>query len=394
MQDEPEGVARKPNVFNHIKKGTTSEKKTANDSDYASHPKTPKKEIKTKERDNSSIQLNDSWEVVEGSSIIMEVESSFKTESIASKRNKMLNNDILFDEPVKLLDDSPVIDMKNLPEQLEQLHNSRKSSESHTATFASNKVLNQIKKEEVKEVKSQKGTKVKDGPFEYDGPNSEVEDYDSEQEFSYHANKSNLSNAGSQWNPTKEVKSVIPYDEDHILPESSSAKTVQKISSTETDHDGWIGSSDEKHAVKTVIGRANDSQTSHHLESLSTHTSPHLQSHSKLLKHHKIQKVKKKHENYVSQKEFKNFITSTKRQIISEKSTSSKPQDRKRWKSPLKIVDKLVEDANQRLKNKRKCEHLGQDAPFASGFKQWNKTLRTKSAQPQTRKSRFKDSSI
>ena len=381
-------------MFNHLKKGTTSDKKTAIDSDFGSHPITPRKEFATKERDNSSIQLNDSWQVVEGSSIIMEVESSYRTESNASKRNKKLNHDMLFDEPVKLLDDSPVVDMKNLPEQLEQLHNSRKSSESHTATFASIKGLYPIKKEEVKIAKSQKGTKVKDGPFEYDGPNSEVEDYDSEQEFSYHSNKVNFSNAGSQWNPTKEVKSVVPNDDDHIMPESSSAKTIQKISSTETDHDGWIGSSDEKHAVKTVYGRGNDSQTSHHLESLSTHTSPNLQSHSKLLNHHKLQKVKKKHDNYVSQKEFKNFISSTKRQIISEKSSPRPQEKKKRFKSPLNIVDKLVEDANQRLRNKQKNEHLGQGNAFASVFSQFNKTLRTKSVQPQTRKSRFQDSSV
>jgi hypothetical protein len=146
-----------------------------------------------------------------------------------------------------------------------------------------------------------------------------------------------------------------------------------------------------------VIGKVNDSQTSRHLDSISTHTSPMLQSQSKLL-NHKLHKVKKKHDNYVSQKQFKKFISSTKQNIISEKEGSIKPLDRKRCKSPLNIVDKLMEDANHRLRNKQRNERLRQDAPFASGNRQWNKNLRNetsrnKSAQPKTRNTRIRDSS-
>lgn len=50
-------------------------------------------------------------------------------------------------------------------------------------------------------------------------------------------------------------------------------------------------------------------------------------------------------------------------------------------------MDKLIEDANQRLKNKEKLAEKGKDTPFASVYKDWNKTLRTKSAQ-QRNKSR------
>jgi hypothetical protein len=399
ITDEDEGIARKPNVFKRNGKMTTSEKKTTNDSDHHSYPKTQNNEVKYWERDNSSIQLNDSWEVIEGSMVIREVESSFKTDSMASRRNKKATHDISLDEPVKFLNDSPVNnrDVLDLPEQLEQLHNSRKSSESHTATFASAKALNYLKQEETKGNKSQKGTKLRDGPFEYDNPDSEEDDYDSEQEYSSHSNKVDQSHTGSQWAPSKAVKSVVPHDEDHIKPESSSVKTLLKTSSKETDQEGWIWSSDEKHAARTVIGKINDSQTSRHLDSLSTHTSPLLQSHSKLL-NHKLHKVKKKHDNYVSQKQFKKFIASTKQNVISEKESSVKPQDRKRCKSPLNIVDKLVQDANHRLRNKQKYEHLGQDAPFASGYKQWNKNLRNetsrnKSVQPKTRTTRIRDSS-
>jgi hypothetical protein len=161
---------------------------------------------------------------------------------MASRRNKKANNEISIDEPVKFLNDSPNKnrDILDLPEQLERLHNSRKSSESHTATFASAKNLNYLKQEETKGLKSQKGTKLRDGPFEYDNPDSEEDDYDSEQEYSSHSNKVEQSHTGSQWAPSKAVKSVVPHDEDHIKPESSSAKTLLKTSSKQTDQEGWI----------------------------------------------------------------------------------------------------------------------------------------------------------
>mmetsp|Transcript_2379 Transcript_2379/g.2244 ORF Transcript_2379/g.2244 Transcript_2379/m.2244 type:complete len:111 (-) Transcript_2379:415-747(-) len=60
-------------------------------------------------------------------------------------------------------------------------------------------------------------------------------------------------------------------------------------------------------------------------------------------------------------------------------------KEENKWKSPLRIVDRLLEDANERLKNKKKLEKFGRDPSVAKTVNEWNGTLRNKSAQP-TRK--------
>ena len=290
LEDEDEGVARKPNVFWNFQVMTTSEKKTANESDHISNPITPHKEIL--QGDNNSIWVNSSWEVVEGSSIVMEVESSIRTDSLNSIKNQTPGTD--FATP-----------------DIEPLRVSRKSSDSKTATFTSNTGFKKPK-EENKSENYQKSTQAKEGPFVYNSPNSEEDDYNSEEEFSgNNSNKNNLSNNGSQWAPSKEVNSVTPQDSNHIQPESSSQKSSKNDSLKNLNEDGWIGN---YHGPSSTIDNnrgINDSQSSQKFESMSTHTSPQFQYHKKLLNKKKHKKTKKNGE-YVSPRDFKKFLTGIK----------------------------------------------------------------------------------
>lgn len=297
-------------------------------------------------------ELHSSWEVVEGSSIIMEVESSFKSESITSKRNNGNMKDYLHN------------DLNN---------RSIKSSESQTATFKSATVTKNDIKEETKKNKNKK----QEGPFFY-GPNSEEDDYDSELEE--HSFRSKQSNRDSKTTPTKTHKSANQDLKETI--EQKNHKNSEHHSEVGANDDGWIGGNKEKKVPQSVRGnggrRINDSvSSSQQVDSLSTHTSPQFQAHPKLVKQ-KNQKSK-----YMDHKEFKGFIEKAKQQVISEKSNKSK--DRKKWISPLRIVDKLVDDAQRRLKNKNKNEPIGQDTPFANVYSKWTGTLRNKTPQPPAR---------
>jgi hypothetical protein len=353
IEDEPEGIAQKPNVFQNNHKANHSERKTAGGTDYASNPVTPRKQVFNEQE---SLKFNESdYEIIEGSSIVMELEDSFQTSSHASRRGKE-QDQVIPESATKILEPPE----SHTPEPVSQnLQNSKLSSDSrsHTATFASGMGGFTPKKVQKEETKSQNGhakaTKVKDGVFEYDGPNSEEDDYDSEQEYSYHS-KGEQSNMGSQWAPSQAVKSVAPDGSDEIKPESSSQKSGLSPSSGQN-----YNSSGEKGAQSVITGQKgrnmNSSRSSQHFDSLSTHTSPQFNA-PKLLQKTKFKKKEK--EKYVSQKDFKKFITVAKRQVSKSRESrggkSTKSKQRKRWKSPLNIVDKLVDDANQRLKNKRK----------------------------------------
>ena len=284
LNEEDEGIARKPNIFQNFKTLPYSEKKTANDSVNYSNPITPRKEIYC-DNMNNSITINSSWEVVEGSSIIIEVESSFKTDSITSKKNKA---------PI-LTETKPEIDILR--------NENRKSSESKTATFTSNTGFRKQGEEENKSMKNNEEKKGKDKPFMYNELNSEEDDYNSEEEISSHSIKENMSNNGSQWAPSKEINSVVPHSGESINPESSSQKTLEK-------EGGWTGSSDEKGAMSVknkVDGQINESESSNKFESMSTHTSPQFPFHPKLMKQkrQKNKHKKAKKEGYVSKKDFK-----------------------------------------------------------------------------------------
>ena len=273
---------------------------------------------------------------------------------------------------------------------------SRKSSESHTATFASRP--DHKKKEEQKSQYGRPITeKKKDGPFQYD-QNSEEDDYDSEQESLEYPPKPQQKNHDSSATPSK-----THYTNKKDGRRQDGIATGQNSSRHSNDED-WIGGSGEK-VPKSVRGIGhrgiNDSSTSsQQLESMSTHTSPQFQAHPKLLKQKKLRKPgkskgfkkTKQEEGHVSHNDFKQFLTDSKRQIISEKSSSKKKM--KRCKSPLTIVDKLVDDAQRRLKNKQKYEHLGHGAAFAATYGQFNGTLtRDKSAQPRQLKRCISNSS-
>lgn len=120
IQDEDEGVTRKPNVFGKGAKTAVSDKKTTNDSEVLSANNkynNEQEEFNHSEERNGSIHINSSWEVVEGSSIIMEVEDSQRQDSVRSKKNDIAK--------------AP----SNPPTNLNQ--DSKKSSETLTATFAS-----------------------------------------------------------------------------------------------------------------------------------------------------------------------------------------------------------------------------------------------------------------
>lgn len=120
IQDEDEGITRKPNVFGNVTKTAVSDKKTANDSEVLSANNrfnNYNQGFNDSEERNGSIQINSSWEVVEGSSIIMEIDDSQRQDSIHSQKKNNFK--------------VPPVPVKNfVPE-------SKKSSESLTATFAS-----------------------------------------------------------------------------------------------------------------------------------------------------------------------------------------------------------------------------------------------------------------
>lgn len=364
IQDEEEGIARKPNIFRNFNKLTTSEKKTANDSDNNSQNNFKNNnhyEHNYNGAGNNSLEINSSWEVIEGSSIIMEVESSFKSESISSKRNDVPKKEIT--RNIGQVDPSA----------------SKKSSESLTATFASRAGSRNQQKEESKKLLKKKN-KAKEGPFHY-GPNSDEDDFDSEQEeFSY---QSHQSDNNTKATPGKSHLSAKQTLTNKIQPVTSHQNSAHHSEQERSEENDWIGGGDEKKVPKSVNGqkerRVPDSpSSSQQIESMSTRTSPHLQYHPKLLK-----KQQTKVDKYVNQQDFKNFIQNSKRQIISEK--NSLDNGRKQWKSPLRIVDKLVDDAQKRLKNKKQNEPLGRDTPFASLFNKWTSTLRNNSQQPEVR---------
>jgi hypothetical protein len=283
---------------------------------------------------------------VEGSSIILEVNSSYKTDSIASKRQNNVVTNHTTPEPN--------------PEQ------NSKSSESRTATFASKPA---VKHEESKtgnlDIQSKNS---KEGPFEY-GVCSGDEDYDSEQEGydvpRKHKNRSKTPTKGSNTHQktSKMLKSPQKSPESSIMSEDSS---------------DWI-TNPSHNAPKSVAPHQKSSpSSSQHIDSMSTHTSPQFQSHPKLLRKQKLKKQKK---NFITHQQFKQFVSNVKANVVSEK---PKKQLR-RAKSPLSIVDKLVDDAHRRLKVKQMNEPIGRDTPFADVYGKWNGTLRRdRSAQPKT----------
>ena len=101
IEDEPEGIAQKPNVFQNNHKGNHSERKTAGGTDYASNPVTPRKQVFNEQE---SLKFNESdYEIIEGSSIVMELEDSFRTSSHASRRDNQ-HKQIIPDSATKVME--------------------------------------------------------------------------------------------------------------------------------------------------------------------------------------------------------------------------------------------------------------------------------------------------
>lgn len=337
LHDQEEGTARKPNVFGNYQTLPHSEKKTAVGSEHFENFEgyTPNKEVK-------GVEINSSWEVVEESSIVIEVEDGFgDSKGTLNDRETLERPDVT------------------------------KSDDSKTATFASR--VNGVKIEESKTVQE---SHRKEGPFRYNDLNSEEDDFDSEEEISMHSFKE--SHHGSQWMTSQKVNSVMPQDADHISPESSSKKATDK--QNEKD-EGWIGGKMEKMDTQSVndnvMAKMNESGSSNKFESMSTHTSPQFQA-QKLIRKKEVRRKRK--DEYVDKNQFGKFIKEAKKETSNKLSSKGRP-----WRSPLKIVDRLVEDANKRLRNKEKMEPKGHGPAFSKTFKNWNSTLRNnrnKSAQP------------
>lgn len=106
--------------------------------------------------------MNSSWEVVEETSVVIEVEGSFRGDSIRSHRN-----------------DPQAADFQGSDKQRD--HRGKASTDTLTATFEKSSMKKSSNKENLKNHQKHAKGIAKEKPFEYDY-NSEYEDYDSEDE--------------------------------------------------------------------------------------------------------------------------------------------------------------------------------------------------------------------
>lgn len=344
IDDEDEGIARKPNVMGRHKKLGSSDKKTANDSEIIS--KENGKDYGDGEsfhRNNDSLGLHSSWEVIEGSSVVMEVEESFNNATLNSRVGESALGGL------------------SSPEKVAE-RGSKKSSESLTATFASisrqgSKQNQGPVKEQAKEQakqfleKMEKKEEVNKKPFKY-GHHSESEEENSEEEVKVGEARSRMDyySKNSLQTEDQKKKELTKFNSQQ---NSSLGFKVENPSEADS-HEVWIEGGN--HVPKSDNGkklkRISDSQSSLQYGSLSTHTSPGFLRTPKELK-----RKKESNQQQMSKNEFQKFIQQAKKKVVSEKSPHKSPnitKNRKQWKSPLRIVDKLVDDAHRRIKMKEK----------------------------------------
>ena len=138
----------------------------------------------------------------------------------------------------------------------------------------------------------------------------------------------------------------------------------------ESDGNNWIGGTKDFKSTKgeKLKEKFESPSSSIQIGSASTHTSPKFQYNTKLIK------KKTTVEKYIEKNEFKSFLQNAKRQVLSERNEEF--ETTRKSKSPFRIVDKLLDDAQRRLQIKEKNEVKGQGNAFASTFSGWNKTLR------------------
>ena len=309
---------------------------------------------------DQSVDIHSSWEVIDGSSIVIEVEDSFYGSNATSKN------------------DEKQLQVLVSPQHYNE-HESKKSSESLTATFASVKGTKQKREEFKKFEQFKKNNEIKQNKlFEY-GENSEDEDYNSEEETKSRTKNYNSVAKTADTN-TKPI-SINDYTEiSRPKSKKNDSLNIRVESHSEQESEaGWIESvSQVPKSVRNLNNRqTNDSQSLKNFDSMSTHTSPHLKYTPK------GNRNKGKHKN-INQKEFRSFIENAKLKATNQVKNKS-TNKHKNSKSPLKIVDKLVMDAHRRIRTKKQSEKLAQDAPFASTYKQWGKGLRNNSQQTSTR---------
>lgn len=323
---------------------------------------------------NDSFEENHpSWE--EGTEYFIDAdEESFKQSTITSQRNK-------------------VVVQPEINPQIALEHDSKKSSEALTATFLSHSGIDIKKKqEEAKGINPHQKLPVSvqnEKPFKYGGAsNSEDDDYNSEEEaksFQNSSNKKIYNSIAKTTNDTgtKHTSTDSKQNEKtKIVPQTARISKADENSEQGSDR-GWINE-DIKTAPKSVNGKKNgyqrfDSQSSKYQESVSTKTSPKFQYNPKMFG----RKVTTKDKN-MNQKEFKNFIDKAKQKVVTQHKDVLKAK-RKEWRSPYRIVDKLLADAERRIKIKNMNEPKGNDTPFAHVYSKWDKGLRPKTPQPGTR---------
>mmetsp|Transcript_11824 Transcript_11824/g.13425 ORF Transcript_11824/g.13425 Transcript_11824/m.13425 type:complete len:768 (-) Transcript_11824:17-2320(-) len=372
--DEDEGTMRKPNELCNYNKVCNSDEKTANDSEYLSQRNFRPDENNPNEQ-KGGIEINSSWEVLEGSSVVIEVESSLKQNSSQSDKNQSISKNTL---PVE-----PFID-----------RGSKKSSETLTARFASYS-KNESKQREEEEVKPPAQSRpLHKAPVQQrlSSFDSEDEGYDSEKDQLGYKHDSRNDNrnqravheqrSGKEGRPRQINETFQNNSLNHRVESNSEANNSGKNSLNDDNVKRSTNESGNKKAPQSVKedhgkGAKNDSQiSSQQFGSVSTRTSPVVTAKPEVRKR-KVDECK-----YVSKKDFKSFLENVKTQA------STKPPKngatRKRWASPLKIVDKLVEDANRRLQDKRSNVHKARDPSFAQTVSGWNNTLRAKSQQPKS----------
>lgn len=238
-------------------------------------------------------------------------------------------------------------------------------------------------KEETKYEQSDNRVKeiTRDKPFKY-GTRSDHEDYDSEQEQYNKSGNLQKSNANKQ--PVQ--KFVSPTQENKhskVKPDTSpnfSLRNKAKLISEDEESDGnnWIGGDKNfKSARGDKHWRFDSPSSSLQIGSASTHTSQKF--------HNNLQKKKTTVNNYIEKNEFKTFLHNAKRQVLSERNETL--ETTRKSKSPFRIVDKLLDDAQRRLLIKQENEQKGQDPALAIVYNSWNRTLRNNKSNNKVSKS-------
>lgn len=223
-------------------------------------------------------------------------------------------------------------------------------------------------KTQQKEIRPKEFTR--DKPFKYE-TNSDHDDYDSEQDVQENNKKLHQANVDKD-KTYKTLQSAQDNKPSKRKPDASpnfSLRNKAKLISEDEESDGnnWIGGDKNfKSARGDKHFKFDSPSSSLQIGSASTHTSQKFQ--------YNLSKKKTTGEKYLDKNEFKSFLQNEKRQVLSERNETL--ETTRKSKSPFRIVDKLLDDAQRRLLIKQENEQKGNDTALALAYSSWNRTLR------------------